>query len=232
MRSGRLKQHSGQEDLLKAGRGLYQDMVFCYVHLTVEECFAALHAHLTFINSGVNLLSAQQTTSLVSKDKPNPKRLYQSPNGHLDLFLRFLLGLSLETNQTLLQGLQTKLFLSSQSCNLRKLDLSDNNLQDLGLKLLSAGLETPQCELETLRLRDCNLSEKSCEALFSVLSSQSSSLRELDLSTNALKDSGVKLLSAWLQRPHCGLETLRLRSQLNALWCLYLHQWYIVYISA
>uniref|UniRef100_A0A3P9NLH4 SPRY-associated domain-containing protein n=1 Tax=Poecilia reticulata TaxID=8081 RepID=A0A3P9NLH4_POERE len=55
------------------------------------------------------------------------------------------------------------------------------------------------------RLSICNLSERSCEALSSVISSQSSSLRELDLSNNNLKDSGVKLLSS----PKCNLETLR-----------------------
>ncbi|XP_062416933.1 NACHT, LRR and PYD domains-containing protein 3 [Pungitius pungitius] len=104
--------------IFREERGLYQDKVFCFVHLSVQEFLAALHVHLTFFGSGVNLLSEEQTTSLESKRfKPNPEpmRLYQravdealqSPNGHLDLFLRFLLGLSLETNQSLLRGLLT-----------------------------------------------------------------------------------------------------------------------------
>uniref|UniRef100_UPI0037E874D5 NLR family CARD domain-containing protein 3-like n=1 Tax=Semicossyphus pulcher TaxID=241346 RepID=UPI0037E874D5 len=101
--------------VFKEERGLYQDKVFCFIHLSVQEFLAALHVHLTFINSGVNLLSGEQTTWR-SKVLRETKRFYQSavdqalqsPNGHLDLFLRFLLGLSLETNQSLLRGLLTQ----------------------------------------------------------------------------------------------------------------------------
>lgn len=64
------------------------------------------------------------------------------------------------------------------------------------------------CSL-SFRLNICNLSEKSCEVLSSVLSSQFCNLRELDLSNNNLQDSGVKLLGAAVQNPHCTLESLR-----------------------
>ncbi|KAL6483831.1 hypothetical protein MHYP_G00087030 [Metynnis hypsauchen] len=100
--------------------------------------------------------------------------------------------------------------LSSNSSSLRELDLSDNSLCDSGVTLLSAGLEDQHCKLETLRLSGCRLSGRSCAALASVLSSNSSSLRELDLSGNSLCDSGVTLLSAGLEDQHCKLETLRL----------------------
>ncbi|KAL4009111.1 hypothetical protein ACER0C_002963 [Sarotherodon galilaeus] len=113
--------------IFKEERGLYQkeDKVFCFIHLSVQEFLAALHVHLTFINSGLNLLEEQTTSKLskLFKKKKSSKSLHQSavnkalqsPNGHLDLFLRFLLGLSLQTNQTLLQGLLTQRGSSSQT---------------------------------------------------------------------------------------------------------------------
>ncbi|XP_061564749.1 NACHT, LRR and PYD domains-containing protein 12-like [Cololabis saira] len=312
---------------------LYQDQVFCFIHLSVQEFLAALHVHQTFIKSGVNLLEEQRNTETDLHQSAVDEAL-QSPNGHLDLFLRFLLGLSLETNQTLLRGLleatqrssqnnqetvkyikkrisedlsaekSINLFhclnelndgslveevqrslrvgrlstdelspaqwsalvfillsseedlevfdlkkysaseevlrrllpvvkaakkvvlsdcnlsedicadlssvLSSQSSSLTELDLSNNHLQDSGLKKLCPGLESPHCHLEYLRLSGCLISEEGCASLVSALSSNPSHLRELDLSYNHPGESAGKLLSAGLEDPRWRLDTLRL----------------------
>ncbi|CAL8238687.1 unnamed protein product, partial [Lota lota] len=99
--------------------------------------------------------------------------------------------------------------LSSNSSSLRELDLSTNDVQDSGVKLLSAGLGSPHCTLETLSLSGCLVTLEGCASLASALSSNPSHLRELDLSYNHPGDSGVTLLSAGLEDPRWRLDTLR-----------------------
>ncbi|KAK6312547.1 hypothetical protein J4Q44_G00182110, partial [Coregonus suidteri] len=323
-----------------------KEKVYCFVHLSIQEFLAAVYVFLSFNNRNLNLLSKTlstprrlltqfRTISTIEVHKRAVDKALQSKNGHLDLFLRFLLGLSLESNQILLRGLlnertrrledneetvkyikekirknpspercinlfhclnelndnslveEIQRYLNSgnlsktnlspaqwsalvfvlltsekeldvfdlkkysrseegllrllpvvkasktallSGCNLtvkccealasalyttfkqhlRELDLSDNDLQDSGVKLLSAGLENPQCKLETLRLSGCQVTEEGCASLVSAMRLNPSHLRELDLSDNDLQDSGVKLLSAGLGNPHYELKTLRL----------------------
>ncbi|KAL1277168.1 hypothetical protein QQF64_023841, partial [Cirrhinus molitorella] len=100
--------------------------------------------------------------------------------------------------------------LQSSNCVLRELDLSKNDLQDSGVKLISDGLKSPNCQLQILRLSGCMVTEEGCGYLSSALSSNPSHLRELDLSYNHPGQSGVQLLKHKLEDPKCKLQILNM----------------------
>uniref|UniRef100_A0A8C1DKC3 NACHT domain-containing protein n=1 Tax=Cyprinus carpio carpio TaxID=630221 RepID=A0A8C1DKC3_CYPCA len=93
--------------------------------------------------------------------------------------------------------------------SLKELDMSNNNLQDSGMKKLQNGLENSNCTLEKLRLSDCSITEEGYKALASALRLNPSHLIELDLTGNDPGQSGVKELSDLLQDPNCQLKTLK-----------------------
>ncbi|XP_072233931.1 protein NLRC3-like isoform X2 [Leuresthes tenuis] len=90
------------------GKGRRQ--VFSFVHLTIQEFLAALHVNYLYTQKKENVLLGKfrrMSTKLAPKSmfsfhKTVIERALESPDGHWDLFLRFVLGLSLKSNQELL----------------------------------------------------------------------------------------------------------------------------------
>ncbi|XP_073762645.1 NACHT, LRR and PYD domains-containing protein 3 isoform X3 [Danio rerio] len=93
--------------------GLFQGKVFCFVHLSIQEHLAALYVLLSFLLYERDELSENRRSKYAHWFKRQTisdlhqravDKALQSRNGHLDLFLRFLLGLSLKSNQRLLNN--------------------------------------------------------------------------------------------------------------------------------
>ncbi|XP_059922572.1 NLR family CARD domain-containing protein 3-like isoform X2 [Gadus macrocephalus] len=189
--------------------GLYQEKVFCFVHLSLQEFLAALHVFLYFIDTGINLLSEEQPTSsdneLLLYQSAVDKAL-QSKNGHLDLFLRFLLGLSLETNQMLLRGLLRRTGSGSQTnwktVSYIKEKLSEDLSPERSINLFhclkelndSSLVEEIQQYPTSGRLSRKKLSPAQWSALVFILMSSEEKLDVFDLKKYSASEEGLRRL--------------------------------------
>ncbi|XP_056613673.1 NACHT, LRR and PYD domains-containing protein 12-like [Triplophysa dalaica] len=197
--------------------GLYQGKVYCFVHLSIQEHLAALYAHISIRNNKRNVF-AQGPEVTVKQRKPeilgwfstildifkSPVLLCEfhhravdealkSQNGHLDLFLRFLLGLSLESNQILLQDLLTHMrrcsYKKEKTVEYIKQKISENLSPEKSINLIhclnelgdDSLLQEIQHYVKSESVGKSKLSSSQWSALVFVLLMSEQHLDELDL---------------------------------------------------
>ncbi|XP_014870449.1 NACHT, LRR and PYD domains-containing protein 3-like isoform X1 [Poecilia latipinna] len=122
---------------------LYKQNMFCFVHQSIQEFMAALHVFYSFTNKGENVFteSTSATSDLTASEfyKKAVNKAFESEHGDWDMFLRFLVGLSLESNQDLLQDLMDKnekhKDASKEAAEYIKKKIRENNDPDKNLNL-------------------------------------------------------------------------------------------------
>lgn len=95
-------------EIIKEECILVKKKLYCFVHLTIQEYLAALHVFYLFVNKTMKSLRdffKMKPRVLHGLHKAAVDKAMSYENGQLDLFLRFLLGISLDSNQHILEDL-------------------------------------------------------------------------------------------------------------------------------
>ncbi|XP_032422581.1 NACHT, LRR and PYD domains-containing protein 3-like isoform X1 [Xiphophorus hellerii] len=199
-------------EIFKEETGIGETSVYSFVHLSLQEFLAAvymLHSFTTrnteammmfleeddhsslyyFFTFFMNL--SKKTDHGYSLDeflKKVMEKSLSSENGHLDLFVRFLHGLSVESNQRLLRGLMGQTENSPETIhritgNLKKMNTDDIS-PDRSINIFYCLMEMNDLsfckEIQQLLESGKKLSEVQCSALAYMLQMSEEVLDELD----------------------------------------------------
>uniref|UniRef100_A0AAR2K142 B30.2/SPRY domain-containing protein n=1 Tax=Pygocentrus nattereri TaxID=42514 RepID=A0AAR2K142_PYGNA len=194
---------------------LHQRKVYCFVHLSFQEFLAAVFVHHCYESKNMEILmyirpqhsELSENVSLDDLLEGAVDKALESENGHLDLFLRFLLGISVESNQRLLQGLLKHTRSSSENFSkttqfikqqIERGHLPINRSINLFLCLCEMN-DQSLCKDIKKRLSSDESSEKNltpaqCSALACILLISKEVMDELDLKKYCTSEEGYKRL--------------------------------------